>query len=115
MAMNLLCKVHTHRHWVPTESHHIHPLGYGGKNVKANRIDLCANGHSMVHYLLEALLKTNSLPGPPRNLREAKRALGVGYLSHFGFRSRRVAYRGYEAVMAHAESLAAEYPQWSAA
>jgi hypothetical protein len=51
------CAVHRHRSWVPMEVHHVWPLGMGGPDKIANKITLCANGHSEVHGFLDLLRK----------------------------------------------------------
>lgn len=89
MARGFACGVHQHRTLVPQESHHIWPLGYHGPNVFGNRIVVCCNGHSDIHYLLELMLK-----GRRPNMRE------------YGLGVRVYARAGYEQVMAYAEALA---------
>lgn len=78
------CAVHVHRSLVPIEVHHIHPLGMGGPDVAANRVRVCANGHSSTHYALDLLRAYRGRP-PWR--------LYVRY----GWRVRRLARRGYDA------------------
>lgn len=90
MAMGKDCTVHHHDDLVPIESHHVWPLGYHGPNTKANQERVCANGHSSIHYLLEAMLK-----GRHVDLRE------------FGPGVRRLAFAGYVAVMDYADDVAA--------
>lgn len=91
MARGFSCGVHQHRNLVPQESHHIWPLGYHGPDTTSNRVLLCCNAHSDIHYLLESLLK-----GRKVNLRE------------YGLGVRKYARAGYEQVMAYAEALAPE-------
>lgn len=85
--MGTECKVHRHREWVPTEDHHIFPKGYGGPNVASNRVLICANAHGSVHYLLDAMLRTND------------GRLPWSYRRRFGKGVRRLAERGYAEVM----------------
>jgi hypothetical protein len=56
---------HAHREWVSYEIHHVFPVGYGGPNVANNKIKICCNAHSDIHYLMDQLLA-----GKPVNLRE---------------------------------------------
>ncbi len=82
-AMGRSCAVHVHRSLVPLEVHHVWPLGYGGPDVAANKVTLCSNGHSAVHDLLARMLK-GSVPWTVRR--------------RYGWRTRRVAARGYDAI-----------------
>ena len=86
------CAAHKHDCLVPVESHHVWPLGYHGPNTKANQRQVCANAHSDIHYLLEAMLK---------NANPDRRTYGPGV--------RALAESGYEQVMAYAEQLSKEY------
>lgn len=59
------CEVHfTHQ---PTthinEQHHVWPLGHGGPDVAANKVIVCATGHSSIHDLLAKWLKVGGDPG----------------------------------------------------
>lgn len=89
MSRGFSCVAHKHDSLVPIEIHHVWPTQYHGPNIASNKLPLCANAHSDVHYLLEALLG-NKHP----DLRE------------YGAGVRTVAFRGYAEVMAYAESLA---------
>lgn len=89
---SMICAVHKHYNLVPVESHHIWPLGYHGPNILSNRVQVCANGHSDTHYLLEHMLKTgNVIPWNEK--------------ATYGPRTRELARLGYNQVMAYAESL----------
>lgn len=50
------CFGHAHRDKAPIETHHIMPQEFGGKTVRANLADGCANAHSDTHYFLNLLL-----------------------------------------------------------
>ena len=89
MARGRNCAVHRHTFLVPIEVHHVWPVGYHGPDVAANKVPMCANGHSDTHYLLEALLRG----------RKVNR-------SEYGPDARRYAKQGHDAVMAYAKSLA---------
>ena len=89
MKRGLDCAAHKHDSLVPLEDHHVHPLGYHGPDVKANKVRICANAHSDAHYMLELMLKKKAFDA---------REYGGGV--------RAIALRGYAAVMAYGESLA---------
>lgn len=82
------CEAHRHAYLVPQERHHVWPLGYHGPNVESNLVTICCNAHSDVHYLMEAMLKGKTVDN---------RQYGVGV--------RRIAKRGYKAVMAYGEAV----------
>lgn len=42
--------------------HHVWPLGAGGPNEAANRVEICSNGHDAVHAVMWAIV--NDLPIP---------------------------------------------------
>lgn len=88
MARGRNCAVHRHTFLVPIEVHHVWPLGYHGLDLLANKVPMCANGHSDTHYLLESLLRG-------RKVNRTEYGPGV----------RKYAQRGYEQVMAYAQSL----------
>lgn len=90
----VICYCHKHVSLVPIESHHVWPLGYAGPNTLANRVNVCANGHSDAHYLIEAMLKRGRVKLPWSVRR------------HYGYKTRRLARRGYDAVIAHADDMA---------
>jgi HNH endonuclease len=78
MAMGRLCAVHRHRDDVPLEVHHVIPLGYGGKDVPANRVSLCSNGHSAVHdYEIQLRRHVGVVPWRKR-VRYGPRVRGLG-------------------------------------
>lgn len=83
------CAAHVHDSLIPQERHHVWPLGYHGPDVATNKVTICCNAHSDIHYLIEAWLK-----GKPVDLRT------------YGPGVRALARRGYEQVMAYGESLA---------
>lgn len=58
MALGGTCSVHgSHRPaYTGTEVHHILPLGMGGKDEPANRVDICPTGHTNIHSRLSWLL-----------------------------------------------------------
>jgi 5-methylcytosine-specific restriction endonuclease McrA len=82
------CAAHKHPMLVPLEVHHIWPLGYHGPDILTNKVTICANAHSDIHYLLEAMLRQH-----PYNL------------SEYGPAVRALARRGYNAVMGYSERL----------
>ena len=88
MARGHNCQAHKHHQLVPIEVHHIWPRGYHGPDVDENKIAICSNAHSDVHYLLEALLKGKNVD---------KREYGPVV--------RQLAQRGYEEVMNYAASI----------
>lgn len=79
---------HTHTSLVSYERHHVWPHEYHGPTEPANLVKICCNAHSDVHYLLHLMLT-----GKPYNLTE------------YGPNIRAIARRGYDSVMAYAESL----------
>jgi len=83
--MGHACAVHIHRSIVPLETHHICPLADGGPNTASNRVQVCSNGHSSIHDLIDKMRK-----GP----------VPWAVQAHYGFRVRRLAKRGYAAIMA---------------
>ena len=88
MARGKSCVCHRHDSLVPIEVHHVWPQQYHGPDTEENLIDTCANAHSDIHYLLNAMLK-----GKPYDLRE------------YGPMVRHYAKRGYDDIMAYCESL----------
>lgn len=82
---------HAHDTMVSYEMHHVWPLGYHGPDTKANKIKICCNAHSDIHYLMELILK-----GKPYRPQE------------YGPQVRLFAQRGADQVMAYAEKLVAE-------
>lgn len=56
------CCVNHTPHPVDVEVHHVWPQGQGGPDVPSNRVNLCPNGHSAVHWLLLRYKKHNGLP-----------------------------------------------------
>lgn len=81
---------HHHTSMVSFEMHHVWPTGYHGPDTAANKIKICPNAHSDIHYLMELMFR-----GKPYNYR------------HYGNTVRRWALLGYQQVMAYAERLAA--------
>lgn len=88
MARGKICEAHHHLDLVPIEKHHVWPLGYHGPDIESNKTPLCANAHSDVHYLLEAMLKNKQLD---------HREFGQGV--------RNVAKRGYDQIIAYGKHL----------
>jgi hypothetical protein len=97
MAIGTACAVHVHLSAVPLEDHHIQPTAHGGKNVKSNRVLLCANGHSMTHYLLDLYLKALKARSQDRN-NQAVHTSGVPWSVQirYGYKVRRLARQGAE-------------------
>jgi hypothetical protein len=79
---------HRHDSMVSYELHHVWPLGYHGPNTAANKIKICPNAHSDIHYLMEAILR-----GKPYNLRE------------YGPTVRHYARSGADQVLAYGDRL----------
>jgi hypothetical protein len=73
---------HVHTEWVSYEIHHVWPREYHGPDTKANKIKICPNAHSDIHYLMDRWLT-----GKPVNLR------------HYGASVRIWAKRGYDQVI----------------
>lgn len=84
------CTVHRHRELVPTEDHHVWPVGLGGPQHPGpggiRRV--CANAHGSVHDLLDKMRKA---PGG-RVAWRVRRRYGLGV--------RRLAQRGYDQLPA---------------
>jgi hypothetical protein len=57
VRMGHLCAVHQHDEWVPINSHHVWPLGMGGPDEPANRVNVCMNGHGQIHAYMDLLIK----------------------------------------------------------
>ena len=77
---------HAHHEMVSFEIHHVFPQGYGGPNTKANKIKICPNAHSDIHFLMDLILA-----GKPYNL------------TKYGPSVRQWAKIGAEQVQAHWE------------
>ena len=77
---------HVHKDMVSYEIHHVWPTCYHGPNTAVNKIKICPNAHSDIHYLMDRLLA-----GRPVNMRE------------YGNTAKLYALQGYEAVMAYIE------------
>lgn len=88
MARGIECACHKHSHRVPQEVHHVWPKEYHGPDDASNKIKICCNAHSDIHYLMNAMLRKH-----PYDLRE------------YGPKVRHYATRGYNEVMAYCESL----------
>jgi hypothetical protein len=70
----------------PVEIHHVWPKGYHGPDIASNKIKICPNAHSAIHFLMELMLR-----GKPYNPH------------HYGATIRHYAEAGYRAVMAYGE------------
>lgn len=58
MARGNYCEVHKHgTQLVPQERHHVWPIGYHGPDTAANKILICANAHSDIHYFMDHMLR----------------------------------------------------------
>jgi len=80
---------HIHREMVSYEIHHIWPQCYHGPNTPDNKIKICPNAHSDIHFLMERLFR-----GKPVAWRE------------YGPMVRWYAMQGYKWVTAYAEEMA---------
>lgn len=82
------CAAHAHDSLVPIEKHHVWPQEYHGPTVPANLVQICANAHSDVHYLLSRMLKTgDQVPWTERRT--------------YGPAIRDIAARGYAAILTY--------------
>lgn len=82
---------HAHHDMVSYEMHHIWPTCYHGPDTKENKVKICPNAHSDIHFLMERMLR-----GKPYNPRQ------------YGNSVRDLAIRGYQAVMAYGQTTARE-------
>lgn len=82
---------HRHRERVSYEIHHVWPTAYHGPDTKANKVKICCNAHSDIHYLMDRILA-----GKPNRLAE------------YGPAVRRLARSGADQVLAYAERIARE-------
>ena len=82
---------HNHTSMVSYELHHVWPVGYHGPDTAANKIKICPNAHSDIHFLMELMFR-----GKPHNPRE------------YGTNIRIFARARYLAVTSYAERLAAD-------
>lgn len=76
------CVLHRDHGWVrPLRlvAHHVHPLGHGGPDVKANLAVVCDNGHMNVHEILKLLLKGEPLPARRFGTRTERAMARRGY------------------------------------
>jgi len=57
------CSIHKYHSPMPLlyEEHHIQPLGMGGKDVAANKVWVCVQGHYNIHELLGDLLRSGTM------------------------------------------------------
>jgi hypothetical protein len=74
---------------VSYEIHHVFPREFGGPDVAANKVRICPNAHSDIHYAMDRLLV-----GKPVNRRE------------FGVKVWRLMMRGLEQVRANPKAHA---------
>lgn len=81
--MGTTCAAHTHRELVPIEVHHIWPTYLGGPDISANKVRVCSNAHSAIHFYLDLLIKHDGYVPWPTGRR-------------YGKRVRDLALRGYE-------------------
>lgn len=56
VRMGESCAVHIHDEWVPMVSHHVWPLGLGGPDKIANRVEVCTNAHYAIHAYFDHLI-----------------------------------------------------------
>lgn len=70
VRMGTECAVHRHTEWVPTNRHHVWPLGLGGPDHPSNIAVVCMNGHGAVHSLMDRMLVTpgGALPWSVRRM-----------------------------------------------
>jgi len=80
---------HSHRNKVSYEIHHVWPTAYHGPDKAWNRIKICPNAHSDIHFLMEAMFKKRKID-----------------LRDYGHTIQEFAKSGYDQVIAYAESLA---------
>ena len=79
---------HSHESLVSYEIHHVWPREYHGPDIASNRVKICCNAHSDIHWLMNRMLA-----GKPYDLTE------------YGPNIRKLAIRGYNEVTAYIESL----------
>lgn len=92
-AMGRFCAAHHHREMVPIEKHHIFPLGDGGPDTAANKIQVCANAHSSIHYLIDLCRKYGDYKLVPYEQRRT-----------FGLKVRNLAFQGWLQIKAAQEN-----------
>jgi hypothetical protein len=80
---------HKHSEHVSYEIHHVWPLGYHGPDVTWNKIRICPNAHSDIHYLMELMFRGKSFDW-----------------KEYGPQIRFYAKQGYQRVIAYADDLA---------
>lgn len=85
------CECHVHESKIPQERHHVWPMGYHGPDTAANKILICCNAHSDIHYYMEYLLKHNGANPPDWRT--------------YGPDVRFFARKGFDQVMAYGASL----------
>lgn len=89
-----MCLVHQeHTEAVPVHDHHVRPRPRGGGDSQT--IQLCANAHGRVHYLLDGIERT-AKSTPYATLGEVLRTLPDDVWRAFDVTERAIAYRGWE-------------------
>ena len=79
---------HAHRDLVSYEIHHVWPTAYHGPDTPDNKVKICPNAHSDIHYLMERMLRRKTYN-----------------LTEYGPNVHKLALRGYRSVMAYAERM----------
>lgn len=92
VQMSQACAVHTHDEWVPTNEHHVWPLGMGGPDAPANRVTLCMNGHGATHAYMDLLIRWGDDPEHPDN---PNGAVPWSTAMHYGTKVRHLAFLGW--------------------
>lgn len=81
---------HHHTTMVSYQIHHVWPKEFDGPNTKDNKVQICPNAHSDIHFLMDHMLAAK-----PYNWRE------------FGPGIRRLAQIGFDQIIAHPKALLA--------
>lgn len=93
VRMSTTCAVHAHDEWVPTNAHHVWPLGMGGPDKAANKVTLCMNGHGAVHAYMDHLIRYGPDADDPRN---PNGGVPWSIAMHFGTKVRWLAFSGWD-------------------
>lgn len=89
------CTVHAeHAEAAPIEQHHVRPLARGGG--ESQTINLCANAHGRVHFLLDDL-ENFAVSSPHSTASEVAASVPGSLWAAFSEMERLIALRGWEA------------------
>lgn len=64
----MTCELHASHRPAPItmHTHHVQPLGMGGPDVPANRVEICPTGHANVHAVMAAIVFDKPVPASTR-------------------------------------------------